>query len=130
MKQKVLTANTRVPLTVERIFGILSHFRCDRCGRCCREIPCIELTDKDIERITDYLGTSMERMIVVEENCRLLKSPCPFYQSDIGCTIHVVKPLACFLYPLVFRENAKTIEIALGCDAAINLYEKLRDYPR
>ena len=93
-------------------------------------MPGIELTDKDIERITDYLGKSMGKMVVVEENRRLLKSPCPFYKSDIGCTIYVVKPLACFLYPLVFRENPETIEIALGCDAAINLYEKLKDYPR
>ena len=130
MIQKVLTVNTRIPLTVERIFGILSHFRCDRCGRCCREIPDIGLTNKDIERISDYLGTSMERMIVFEEGRPLLKSPCPFYKSEIGCTIHVVKPLACFLYPLVFREKAETIEIALGCDAATRLYEKLKDNPR
>ena len=130
MKQKVLAANTRIPLTVERIFGIVSYFRCDRCGKCCREIPDIALTNKDMERITNYLGKSIKKMTVVEENRRLLKSPCPFHKSDIGCTIYAVKPLACFLYPLVFRENAETIEIVLGCDAAINLYEKLSDYPR
>ena len=130
MIQKVLTVNTRIPLTVERIFGVLSHFRCDRCGRCCREIPGIGLTKNDIERISDYLGASMEGMIVFEQDRPLLKSPCPFYKSDVGCTIHVVKPLACFLYPLVFREKAETIEIALSCDAATRLYEKLKDHPR
>lgn len=87
------------------------HFRCRKCGRCCRDID-IHVNPHDLFRIARYLGRSPEE--VMTRYCehgpgtnskiplvflKFDRGYCPFLYNK-GCAIHKAKPFVCAAYPV------------------------------
>ncbi|MCD6203926.1 MAG: YkgJ family cysteine cluster protein [Methanophagales archaeon] len=79
---------------------ILSYFRCERCGECCRTLP-ISLGWDDIERLYKEEGEAFFDKLDDNaiENC--LKTPCPYLNGN-RCTIYDKRPLVCRVFPFEF----------------------------
>ena len=79
---------------------ILSYFKCERCGECCRTLP-ISLGWDDIERLYREEGESFLDKLDDNaiENC--LKTPCPYLKGN-KCTIYDKRPLVCRVFPFEF----------------------------
>jgi Fe-S-cluster containining protein len=83
------------------------RFSCQRgCTRCCEVTGYVYLSPADSRNIARYLGTTVaafERQYVYRtRHLRRLRKPrgaqCHFLR-DGGCSIHVVKPVQCRLFP-------------------------------
>ena len=129
-------------------------YKCMRCGICCFEVPensgakriplypeevtklIKEATKRDLDfRVMEDLvfPDLLNHKILVltyriildnEDQC------CPFYEKDIGCTVHEIKPLACRAYPLSLqRIDAFKSEISIDplCTFVINHYKELEN---
>ena len=79
---------------------ILSYFKCERCGDCCRTLP-ISLGWDDIERLYKEEGESFLDKLDDNaiENC--LKTPCPYLKGN-KCMIYDKRPLVCRVFPFEF----------------------------
>ena len=83
------------------------RFQCQPgCTKCCEQKGFVYLTEGDIERVAEFLSISRKkfesRFIYRTKNTRRLRTPrhcqCIFLR-DIGCSIHLVKPLQCRIFP-------------------------------
>jgi len=83
------------------------RFQCQAgCTRCCEQKGFVYLTEEDIERIAAFLnmpkGRFEKRFVYRTRNTRRLRTPrnsqCVFLR-DGGCSIHLVKPTQCRLFP-------------------------------
>lgn len=89
-------------------------FGCTCCGACCRHREDILLSAYDLWRIAGYLHKSIEE--IVDVYCRVyignsshlpvvniepkgMHATCPFLIRN-KCTIHIVKPQVCAIFPL------------------------------
>jgi len=95
------------------------RFECQPgCTNCCEQQGFVYLTEEDLNRIAEYVGTTareFERRHVYRTK-HLLRLRVPRYQQchflrDGGCSIHAVKPVQCRIFPfwpeLVDGKNAK-----------------------
>jgi len=84
---------------IERIFEACGG--CDKCARCCREVPC-ELDTNDVVRLCRHLEVGVdefdERFVDWREGCRYLKIPCPFLDES-DCSVHKARPYLCRTFP-------------------------------
>ena len=77
------------------------------CGACCYGKGGIRIQEDEIDRISGLLGVtpqSLKKDFCEERNGRLSirTGPdgfCIFYNRDVGCAIHHVKPSICSLWP-------------------------------
>jgi Fe-S-cluster containining protein len=83
------------------------RFTCQQgCTRCCEVTGYVYLTASDSKKIATFLGLSVkafeERYVYRTRHLRRLRKPrgaqCHFLR-DGGCSIHVVKPVQCRLFP-------------------------------
>ncbi len=82
----------------------MKNIPCKRCGDCCKNKIGIALMIYDIDRISNYFKINPKTFI--RKYCNpdtweisTKDGVCQFYDEKAGCTIEVVKPLACKLYP-------------------------------
>ncbi|HWC98507.1 MAG TPA: YkgJ family cysteine cluster protein [Candidatus Sulfopaludibacter sp.] len=76
------------------------------CIKCCEQKGFVYLTEPDVLRIAEYLGmrqAAFEKKYLYRTAKKVrLRVPeeaqCPFLLSD-GCSIHVVKPTQCRVFP-------------------------------
>lgn len=87
-------------------------FKCQRCGRCCREIG-LPYDAESAKRIAKFLNISMAELIeryygkVVQIGQPWIRQdekgkPCPFLTKDgekYSCTIYHIRPFGCKMYP-------------------------------
>ena len=88
-------------------------FVCRRCGQCCREPGYVYLTDKDIDRISDYLDMDIAtftarytRLPPERRGLSLVEredQSCVFLDQAGRCAIQAVKPLQCERFPHDWR---------------------------
>jgi len=91
-----------------------------------RDIPFLVIEDLIFPDIMN------KKILVVSYRIRLDNESqgCPFYSSEIGCTVHDVKPLACQAYPLALKQvDAFNFKIDLDplCNFVITNYELLKE---
>jgi len=88
-------------------------FACQMCGQCCVGQGGIVVTNKDQERLSEWLGMSLvsfqEAYTEDHGDVRVLKSSgrdqaCIFFQAGTGCSVHSHKPALCRAWPF-FRGN-------------------------
>ena len=88
-------------------------FVCQMCGQCCVGQGGIVVTLRDQERLSQFLGMSLESFQgeYTEDHgdVRVLKSAgrdqaCIFFQAGTGCSVHSHKPALCRAWPF-FRGN-------------------------
>lgn len=132
------------------------RYKCMKCGTCCHEVPG-RLEDPTYKRIPLYpeeaemlIKIAKERdiafkviedlvfpdkknkiILVVTYRIRLDNENkcCPFFDSNDGCTVHDVKPLACQAYPLSLKHiDAFNFEITIDplCHFVSHNYEELK----
>ncbi|HNR57266.1 MAG TPA: YkgJ family cysteine cluster protein [Methanothrix sp.] len=102
------------------------RFRCTGCGRCCYTPGAGLYVDReDMERICRHLGWPMKRLEALcsrerELGAWAIRQPCPFYDSEEGCTIYPARPKTCTLYPLhpPLREMPYHLAVDAFCPAA------------
>ena len=97
-------------LPIPEIFDMLRDiFKCQKCGRCCRDRlnendRGVEITDKDISVIAQFIKQRprrMKRMARHDKDDRwLLPKPCPFYTEEF-CRVYPVRPVVCQNYPFL-----------------------------
>lgn len=90
-------------------------FKCRRCGKCCKNQDTILFSPWDVFRIGKKIGKTpsavirnytevyvgpQSRISVVHLLMQGRKNACPFLTEEGRCSIHVVKPTVCALYPL------------------------------
>lgn len=103
-------------------------YNCLKCGICCYEImesPGLKRIPLYPEEVNNLIEVAKARKIdfkvledlvfpdILNEKILVLTyrillnnqdSRCPFYNQNIGCTVHDVKPLACQAYPLSLKQ--------------------------
>jgi Fe-S-cluster containining protein len=84
-----------------------ARFACQPgCTKCCEQEGFVYLTEEDVPRIAGFLEMTVEdferRYLYRTEHQRRLrvakKAPCVFLKED-GCSIHLVKPTQCRIFP-------------------------------
>lgn len=133
------------------------EFQCLKCGRCCHEIPDIDgensykripLYPEEADRLVqiakqrnvdfrikeDLVFPDVKNQKILVLTWRILldnkNKVCPFYSSDVGCTIHDQKPLACQAFPLAIKsEDAFNMRIDIDplCEFTIVHRDSLED---
>lgn len=109
---------------------------CLECANCCKTTSPI-FTDKDIERISKFLGlrpaTFVDQFLHLDndQDYVLNQAPCPFLESDNYCKIYDVRPKACREYPHTNRKNFHqilnlTMKNMAICPAAFKIIERLQ----
>ncbi|MGF1573058.1 MAG: YkgJ family cysteine cluster protein [Sumerlaeia bacterium] len=102
----------------------VKEFKCHQCGNCCRGDGYVELTDKDIEKISGHLG--LEREVFFADYCIFddktmrwnlidqgdIEQSCIFLTKENGCRVHAAKPHQCEGFPTRWRSS----NIAEYCD--------------
>lgn len=90
------------------------HFKCQRCGKCCRGEPgYIWVSKGEIKKIANYLGISLDafgRKYLKKVNGRyslveFTNGDCMMY--DNGCKIYPVRPCQCATFPF-WQKNLRT----------------------
>lgn len=86
-------------------------FVCKKCGHCCDGRGGIVLTQKDINRLVEFLGLSRLEFLNVyavevsgKKFLRTQSGKCVFFKSGLGCAAHPAKPDICRAWPF-FRGN-------------------------
>ncbi len=126
-------------------------YKCKMCGTCCHEVPgdyvkkipiypdeadkLIELAkEREVEFkiIEDLIFPDImnEKILVLTYRIRLDNDSqgCPFYNKNTGCTVHIIKPLACRAFPLALKQiDAFNFEISIDplCNFVISNYKEL-----
>ena len=100
------------------------HFKCIRCGKCCRGWP-VGLTQKDYNRLRHYAWRRVEPQLAERKLFAEVKrfgrvqqartalqdnGDCAFLDEDTACLIHKrlgfrAKPLGCRLYPFTIAQT-------------------------
>ena len=89
-------------------------FKCNECGKCCRNREDILLTPYDIYRLAKHLELkpievfdkycetyigSMSKLPVVRLKPKIHGNVCPLLRNG-KCSVHIAKPVVCALFPL------------------------------
>ena len=104
---------------------ILEHFECDRCCKCCTEMP-IHLNDEALERLAKLDGDALFDKLDDNEVDNYLKSPCPYLNGDT-CTIYEIKPTACRMFPFVVIRPEPTLQL---CPMGKRIFATFKDLVR
>ncbi|MEJ2279437.1 MAG: YkgJ family cysteine cluster protein [Candidatus Lokiarchaeota archaeon] len=112
-------------------------YKCEQCGKCCYDVEGgynkrIPLYPQEVDKLIEVAKSREIPFQVVEDlvfpdilNKKILvltyrillnnpKKRCPFYEDDIGCTVHEIKPLSCQAYPLsIKQEDAFNFKISI-----------------
>ena len=104
---------------------ILDYFECDRCCKCCTEMP-IHLNDADIERILRLDGDALFDKLDANEVDNYLKTPCPYLEGD-SCTIYENRPAACRMFPFVVIRPVPTLQL---CPMGKRIFEQFKNLTR
>ena len=85
----------------------MKAFECKMCGECCYGKGGIKVSDKEIARISDFLGIDPDKF--QSKYCELINRQlmlvtgedgfCIFFDRKKQCLIHKVKPDICYLWP-------------------------------
>jgi len=128
-------------------------YDCMKCGTCCHEVPgdyvkriplypdeaelLIKIAKKRsviFQVIEDLVFPDVlnQKILVLTYRIRLDNESqgCPFYDTNIGCTVHEMKPLACQAYPLALKqEDAFNFKISIDplCHFVIENYDVLKN---
>lgn len=87
----------------------MEDFKCNKCGRCCRELK-LEIMEIDLIREPRLRAASIKMPIGSEnpfEQAYILPNPCPF-QIDNKCMIYDTRPNICVAYGDKCLNNCKT----------------------
>ena len=104
------------------------RFECTRCGDCCTRPGPVYLPRKELHRIAEFIGLS-PRAFRARYHVHPVDGvpsidpgddkPCPFYDSDTGCTVFEIRPTQCRTFPfwpeLVGRKRSWE-KTARGCE--------------
>ena len=82
-------------------------FECKQCGACCYGEGGIRVQDHEVERISSFLGLSPHAFAAsscVQKHGNIYIACkadgfCLFYDPEVQCRIHPVKPEPCALWP-------------------------------
>jgi Fe-S-cluster containining protein len=103
-------------------------YKCEQCGLCCYDVEGsynkrIPLYIEEVDRLVEIAKKCNISFQVIEDlvfpdikNKKILvltyrillnnsKKRCPFYEEDIGCSIHDSKPISCQAYPLSIKQE-------------------------
>ncbi len=85
-----------------------THYQCQRCGNCCRWPGEVPVSDKEIEKIAEFLKMPLYDFVAKHTDVRLNRSgltlkekpggECVFLDG-IDCRINPVKPVQCTGFP-------------------------------
>ncbi|MFX1498719.1 MAG: YkgJ family cysteine cluster protein [Promethearchaeota archaeon] len=129
-------------------------YKCMKCGTCCHELikgkgqKRIPLYPEEVDNLISiakkksidfsviedlvFPDTKNKKILVITYKIKLdnLEGRCPFFDPDIGCTIHKTKPLSCQAYPLALKRiDAFNFQISIdtSCNFVIDNYEALHN---
>ncbi|MFZ2071109.1 MAG: YkgJ family cysteine cluster protein [Halobacteriota archaeon] len=105
----------------ELALAILNYFECERCCKCCTEMP-IHLNDEDVERLASIDGDALFDKMDENEADNYLKTPCPYLEGDT-CTIYEHKPSACRMFPFVVLRPIPTLQL---CPMGKRIFDKVK----
>lgn len=105
----------------ELALAILNYFECERCCKCCTEMP-IHLNDEDVERLAGIDGDALFDKMDENEVDNYLKTPCPYLEGD-KCTIYEHKPSACRMFPFVVLRPIPTLQL---CPMGKRIFDKVK----
>lgn len=109
VSQNVMTMESDRQKFEQLALAILDYFDCDRCCKCCREMP-IHLNDADLERIYPLDGAAVFDKMDENEVDNYLKTPCPYLDGD-ACTIYDARPTSCRMFPFVVIRPVPTLQL-------------------
>ncbi len=108
------------PMLVE----ILSYFRCEQCGECCRRAPAV-VSDEELIAIARKTGNEAFDALDEDMLMNTFKAPCRFL-SDHGCRIYDTRPMVCRVYPLSLK-NMGFVTL-IPCPLGKKIQEELENF--
>lgn len=99
-------------------------FVCRQCGQCCEGRGGIVLSEKDRDRLANFLDISREKLIssyceTSNGKLKIRTGPdgfCVFFRQGLSCTVHAGKPDICRAWPF-FRGNLEDpLSLAMAKD--------------
>jgi Fe-S-cluster containining protein len=127
------------------------NYACLKCGTCCHEIEyqkriplypeeadvLIEIAKKrgiPFKIIEDlvFFDILNKKILIITYKILFDKKTnvCPFYDNNLGCTVHDTKPIACKAYPLALKQvDAFNFQISVDplCQYVNNQYDLLKN---
>ncbi|MFN3921569.1 MAG: YkgJ family cysteine cluster protein [Caldimicrobium sp.] len=103
-------------------------FECKRCGACCQGESTVSLSDKEIERIANFLHLTIEEFIQKyilfkgnkRKEMRTKDGYCIFFDKrERICKIHPVKPERCKEWPfppIIFKDKENFLILQNSCE--------------
>ncbi|AKJ64151.1 YkgJ family cysteine cluster protein [Kiritimatiella glycovorans] len=92
----------------------MEHFRCRRCGQCCRRRGYVWLETHDVERLAEFLGidtdTFLDRFTRIAGRARDLSlienddGSCVFLKNG-RCEVYQARPLQCRTFPWAWGQD-------------------------
>jgi Fe-S-cluster containining protein len=125
MEQNVKTMEKDKQRFAELALQIQTYFECERCCKCCSEMP-IHLNDEDVERLHQLDGDTLFDKMDANEMDNFLRTPCPYLNGDV-CTIYENRPAACKMFPFVVIRPVPTLQL---CPMGQKIFEKFKDLTR
>ncbi|MHC1611587.1 MAG: YkgJ family cysteine cluster protein [Candidatus Methanospirareceae archaeon] len=103
--------------------AILEYFDCERCCKCCREMP-IHLNDEDMERLGRIDGEALFDKMDEREVDNYLKTPCPYLKGN-ACTVYESRPMSCRIFPFVVIRPVPTLQLCPMGEKVFEEYKRL-----
>jgi hypothetical protein len=125
VSQNVMTIEKDRQKFEQLALAILEYFDCDRCCKCCREMP-IHLNDADLERIYPLDGAAIFDKMDENEVDNYLKTPCPYLKGN-ACTIYDARPMSCRMFPFVVIRPVPTLQL---CPMGTRIFESFKALAR
>jgi len=100
---------------------ILEYFECERCCKCCLEMP-IHLSDEAMERLYRIDGDTLFNKMDENEVDNYLKTPCPYLRGN-RCTIYENRPMSCRMFPFVVIRPVPTLQL---CPMGKKIFDKFK----
>lgn len=121
-----------VPLSEKNLDVFWQQFKCENCGRCCREpiIGGIAVMPSEVRRLAAELVMSEDkfrkRYTVSKAGAVEMQNPCPFH-SGTECIAYKARPLVCHVFPLELSIGRALGELAVQavCPAARKMFVEM-----
>lgn len=127
MDRMVMNIELKIQKGIEPfLVEILSYFRCDRCGECCRIAPAV-VDDDELVAIAGKTGNEAFDALDGDILWNAFKTPCHFL-SEQGCRIYDIKPLVCRLHPFSLK-NMGFVTLIL-CPLGKEIQKELENFIR
>jgi Fe-S-cluster containining protein len=104
LQRAIMSLSVLFPSEMKKI-NTSGELTCARCGECCRRCSPINIREKELDLLIEYLaehridvGNSLRSLPYDGYGYSLIAKPCPFLDGS-NCRVYTVRPEVCHTFP-------------------------------